>query len=207
MHALESSNICLTKNNENPEVELFRLKQRKKKKADLYVAKSSSNVSFWNIGLLKMKRMTYVWGESDQKTFSMSPMGLLWRRKKKRILGLDFKLWTAAYNPHILIYFSILLLHSKHIQLQIYLKYGDIYIYRCTFYKNVCMPSGAGFVKTVTMAALSVEIQGFVKRGREHILNFCFFIISFWTKKKEKIETNCMPECRLPNVCLRFDCY
>lgn len=43
------------------------------------------------------------------------------------------------------------------------------------------MPSGAGFVEAVTTAALSAlglsaEIQGFVKRGREHILNFCYLL-------------------------------
>lgn len=41
------------------------------------------------------------------------------------------------------------------------------------------MPSGAGFVKTVTMAALSVlglsvEIQGFVEGVREH--DFLIFV-------------------------------
>lgn len=47
------------------------------------------------------------------------------------------------------------------------------------------MPSGAGFVKTVTMAALSalglsVEIQDFVKRGREHIFYFCYLFKFFF---------------------------
>lgn len=60
-------------------------------------------------------------------------------------------------------------------------------IYRCTFSKNVCMPSGAGFVKTVTMAALSafglsVEIQGFVKKGAGN--TFLIFVFYFWDPKK-----------------------
>lgn len=43
------------------------------------------------------------------------------------------------------------------------------------------MPSGAGFVKAVTTAVLSalglsIDIQGFVKGGREHIFNFCYLL-------------------------------
>lgn len=60
------------------------------------------------------------------------------------------------------------------------------------------MPSGAGFVKAVTTAVLSalglsMDIQGFVKGGREHIFNFCYLLWFLWTKKK---RDHCMPECR-----------
>lgn len=51
------------------------------------------------------------------------------------------------------------------------------------------MPSGAGFVKTVTMAALaalgfSEEIQGFVKRGQGKHFIIWIIYYNFLNKKK-----------------------
>lgn len=97
-----------------------------------------------------------------------APMG---RRRRRTASG--FGLPSAAYNPHI--FLTEPLAFKSIIQLQIYLNYGymNINIYRCTFSKNVCMPSGAGFVKTVTAAAppaLLVETKRVCEKGgREHI--------------------------------------
>lgn len=52
------------------------------------------------------------------------------------------------------------------------------------------MPSGAGFVKTVTTAAppaLLVETKRVCEKGgREHILNFCYLLLFFQTEQKKK---------------------
>lgn len=71
------------------------------------------NVSLLKNGLLKTKRM--IERVNNRHFLSM------WAPLKNRFWVLGFKLPTAAYNPHI---FLLNLLHSKHIQLQIYLKSG-----------------------------------------------------------------------------------
>lgn len=113
-----------------------------------------------------------------------------WRRNCVLLWETDagFGLRTA-YNPHI--FLTEPLAFKAYTATNIFKSgYMNIYIYiynRCTFYKNVCMPSGAGFVESVTMAAssalLSVEFQGFVKRVREHVFN-CVIYYNFFNKKQ-----------------------
>lgn len=89
----------------------------------------------------------------------------------------------------------------------------NINIYRCTFSKNVCMPSGAGFVKTVTTAAppaLLVETKRVCEKGgREHILNFCYLLLFFQTEQKKIKNRDQLHALNVDNQtsAFRFDCY
>lgn len=82
-------------------------------------------VSFWNNGLLEMKRMIYTCGEQTIDFFYVWD----WAPLKNGLWA-----WISNFGQlHIILIYSLPnLLHSKHIQQQIYLKYEymniDIYI-------------------------------------------------------------------------------
>lgn len=98
---------------------------------------------------------------------------------------------------HIILMYSLLkVLHSKHTQLQTYLKYGYRSIYRYTFSKNVCMPSGAGFVETVTKAAVSTLWEG---TGDSFLILLLILFLS--TTNWDQLHA------WITKTCFCFDCY
>lgn len=137
VHAFRIQSYLLDKHNRKPDVELFRLKQEEKKM--LCGQEDSWKFLFKIMDFLKWRGWS---ADGDNRHF----LCLGW--------GFFGKTDSGFGTLHIILIYSLLnLLHSKHIQLQIYLKYGYM-SYRCAFSKNVCMSSGAGLVETVTIAAL-----------------------------------------------------
>lgn len=150
----------------------MRVKTEEKKIQICMCPEGLTNVSLWSNGLLKTKKTIYRWEENERRTFSVSV--LLW----KTDFGVGFRLQTAAYNPRIN------LLHSQHIQLQIYLKYGYmtiyIYIHRCTFYKLFVCQVVLGLLR-LSQRLLCQHLdyhwkfKGLWKRGRDTFLIFIIY--------------------------------